>query len=64
MKNSDVVRMGIDRMIRERMRRKPDRATLRADLDEFLRRYAGTGPHRTEEEIEDLVSLAMDERRE
>ena len=56
--------MGIDRMIRERMRRKPDRATLRADLDEFLRRYAGTGPHRTEEEIEDLVSLAMDERRE
>ena len=58
-----VKRIDIDRVIRERMRGKPDRAALRADLDEYLRRYAGKGPHRTQEEIEDLVSDAMDERR-
>ncbi len=40
---SDLVREGIDRVIRERMHGKPDRATLRADLQEFLRRYAGKG---------------------
>ena len=59
---SDLVREGIDRVIRERMHGKPDRATLRADLQEYLRRYAGKGPYRAQEEIEDLVSAAMDER--
>jgi hypothetical protein len=62
MKQSDLVRQGIDRVIRERMRGKPDRAALRAALSEFLRRYAGKGPHRSQEEIEDLVSTAMDDR--
>jgi hypothetical protein len=57
-----VKHFDIDRMIRERSPDKPDRATLRADLDEYLRRYAGKGPHRTQEEIEDLVSSVMDER--
>ena len=58
-----VKRIDIDRVIRDRMHCKPDRAALRADLDEYLRRYASRGPHRTQEEIEDLVSDAMDERR-
>jgi hypothetical protein len=44
------------------MHGKPDRAALRADLQEYLRRYAGKGPHRAQEEIEDLVSAAMNER--
>jgi hypothetical protein len=57
-----VKHLDIGRIIRERARDKPDRATLRADLDEYLRRYAGKGPHRTQEEIEDLVSSVMDER--
>ena len=59
---SDLVREGIDRVIRERMRGKPDRATLRADLQEYLRRYTGTVPRRAQEEIEDLITVAMDER--
>jgi Arc/MetJ-type ribon-helix-helix transcriptional regulator len=59
---SDLVREGIDRVIRERMRGQPDRAALRADLKEFLRRYTGTGPGRAQEEIEDLITVAMDER--
>ena len=59
---SDLVREGIDRVIRERMHGKPDRATLRADLQEFLRRFTGTGPKRAPEEIEDLVTTVMDER--
>lgn len=59
---SDLVREGIDRVIRERMRRPPDRAKLRADLHAYLEKYAGSGAKRTEDEIEDLVSEAMDER--
>ena len=59
---SDLVREGIDRVIRERMHGKPDRATLRADLKEYLRRYTGTAPRRAQEEIEDLITVAMDER--
>jgi transposase len=59
---SDLVREGIDRVIRERVRGTPDRATLRADLQEFLRRFTGTGPKRAQEEIEDLVTTVMDER--
>jgi hypothetical protein len=55
--------MDIDRIIRERMHGKPERTALQADLDEYLRRFAGKGPHRAQEEIEDLVSDAMDERR-
>ena len=57
-----VEHLNIDRIIRERAHDKPDRAALRADLAEYLRRYAGRGPHRTQEEIEDLVSDVMDER--
>ena len=58
-----VKRIDIDRIIRERMRGKPNRAALQAELMEFLRRYAGKGPHRSQEEIEDLVSAVMDERK-
>ena len=59
----DEIRRGIDRVIRERMENgKPDRATLRAGVEEFRRRYIGTGPFLSEEEIEELVSTAMDER--
>ncbi len=57
-----VEHLDVDRFIRERAPDKPDRATLRADLDEYLRRYAGKGPHRTQDQIEDLVSSVMDER--
>ena len=64
MKHSDLIRNGIDRVIRERMRGKPDRAALARGLSEFLGRYAGKGPHRTQEEIEELVTVAMDERSE
>lgn len=59
---SDLVREGIDRVIRERMRGRPDRAKLRDDLQAFLRKYAGTGPKSTESEIEELVTEAMNER--
>jgi hypothetical protein len=63
MKHPNLIHMHLERMIRKRMGRKPDGVTPRADLTEFLRRNAGKGPHRTQEEIEDLVSAAMDERR-
>jgi len=59
---SDLVREGIDRVIRERMRGRPDRARLRDDLQAFLRKYTGKGPKSTESEIEDLVTEAMNER--
>jgi len=35
---------------------KRERNELRANLQAFLERYAGTGPERSLEEIEDLVS--------
>lgn len=53
---SDLVREGIDRVIRERMNGKPDRAALRADLHAYLEKYAGKGPKRTFEENEQLIS--------
>ena len=54
---SDLVREGIDRVISERMNNpQRDRNVLRANLQVFLERYAGTGPERSLEEIEDLVS--------
>ncbi len=53
---SDLVREGIDRVIRERMNGQPDRAALRADLRAYLEKYAGKGPKRTAEEDEGLIS--------
>lgn len=54
---SDLVREGIDRVISERMNRPGrERNELRANLQAFLRRYAGTGPERSLEEIEELAS--------
>ena len=53
---SDLVREGIDRVIRERMRGKPDRAALRADLQAYLAKYAGKGPRRTPDENEKRIS--------
>lgn len=54
---SDLVREGIDRVISERMNKPPrERAKLRENLQAFLERYADTGPERSLEEIEDLVS--------
>ncbi|HEV3157709.1 MAG TPA: ribbon-helix-helix protein, CopG family [Candidatus Baltobacteraceae bacterium] len=56
---SDLVREGIDRVISERMNQPPrERAELRASLESFLRRYVGSGPERSLEEIEALVSAS------
>ena len=53
---SDLVREGIDRVIRERMRGKPDRAALRADLQAYLQKYTGKGPKRSPDENERRIS--------
>jgi hypothetical protein len=58
-----VKRRDLDRIIRERKPGKPDPVALRADLNEYLHHYAGKGPHRSQEEIEDLVSSVMEEHR-
>ncbi len=56
---SDLVREGIDRVISERMNcPRRERNELRTNLQAFLQRYAGTGPERSLEEIEELVSDA------
>jgi hypothetical protein len=60
-----AIRVRIDQVI-ERSRRepKPSRAERSAALDAFLERYAGTGPYRTDAEIELLVDEVMRERDE
>jgi hypothetical protein len=56
---SELVREGIDRVISERMNRPPkERTELRMNMEAFLQEYAGSGPERTLEEIENLVSEA------
>lgn len=53
---SNLIRESIDRLVAERLRGTPsDREKLRADFDEFVKRWSGTGPGRTLAEIEDLV---------
>ena len=59
---SDLVREGIDRVIRERMKGQPDRAALRADLRAYLAKYAGKGPRRTPEEDERSISEVTGKR--
>jgi Arc/MetJ-type ribon-helix-helix transcriptional regulator len=61
---SELVREGIDRVISERMNRQPgERAELRAKVEAFFLQYAGSGPERSDEEIEDLVSEASEIQR-
>ena len=56
---AELVREGIDRVIRDRMKNPSnERAQLKADLDTFLRKYAGKGRQRTDEEIDDIVTEA------
>jgi Arc/MetJ-type ribon-helix-helix transcriptional regulator len=54
---SDLVREGIDRVIRERVKGPTDRAQLRSELDAFLAKHEGKAASRTVEQIEDLISL-------
>jgi hypothetical protein len=56
---AELVREGIDRVIRDRIKNpRNERAQLKADLDTFLRKYAGKGRQRTDEEIDDIVTEA------
>ncbi len=58
---AELVREGIDRVIRDRMANpRSERAQLKADLDAYLEKYAGKGPRLTGEEIDDTVSEARD----
>jgi hypothetical protein len=60
---AELVREGIDRVIRDRMKNpRNERAQLQSDLDAYLRKYAGKGRQRTEEEIDDIVSEARGKR--
>jgi len=61
---SNLVREGIDRVIFARMNEpRRERHELRANLEAFLQRHAGTGPNRTVDEIEELVSSVDAEAR-
>lgn len=61
---AELVREGIDRVIRDRMRNpRTERAQLRADLESYLEKYAGKGRDRTEDEIDELVTQAAKRRR-
>ena len=59
---SDLVREGIDRVIRERMRGKPDRAALRDDLQAYLEKYTGRGPKRSPQENDRRLSAVNGKR--
>lgn len=60
---AELVREGIDRVIRDRMKNpNGERVQLKADLDAYLERYAGKGQARTDEEIDDMVSEARGKR--
>lgn len=58
-----AIRVRVDQVL-ERSRRepKPSRAELSEALDAYLERHAGSGPYRTDAEIESLVDEAMRER--
>jgi len=58
---AELVREGIDCVIRDRMSgSRNERAQLKADLQAYLKKYAGKGPERTAEGIEDLVAEARE----
>jgi Arc/MetJ-type ribon-helix-helix transcriptional regulator len=60
---AELVREGIDRVIRDRMRNpRNERAQLQADLDAYLKKYAGKGRARTDAEIDEIVTEAMGKR--
>ena len=60
---AELVREGIDRLIHDRMKNpRGERAQLKADLDAYLRKYAGKGKPRTDEEIDDIVTEARGKR--
>ena len=60
---AELVREGIDRLIHDRMKNpRGERAQLKADLDAYLRKYAGKGKQRTDEEIDDIVTEARGKR--
>ncbi|HEY6237193.1 MAG TPA: hypothetical protein VIW69_18970 [Candidatus Elarobacter sp.] len=60
---AELVREGIDRLIHDRMKNpRGERAQLKADLDAYLRKYAGKGKSRTDEEIDDIVTEARGKR--
>jgi Arc/MetJ-type ribon-helix-helix transcriptional regulator len=60
---AELVREGIDRVIRDRMKNpRGERAQLKADLDAYLRKYAGKGQSRTDQEIDDIVTEARGKR--
>ena len=60
---AELVREGIDRVIRDRMKNPSnERAQLQADLEAYLRKYAGKGRQRTDEEIDDIVTEARGKR--
>jgi Arc/MetJ-type ribon-helix-helix transcriptional regulator len=60
---AELVREGIDRVIRDRMRNpRNERVKLQADLEAYLKKYAGTGPSVTENEIDDIVAEATGKR--
>lgn len=60
---AELVREGIDRVIRDRVHSsRNERAQLKADLDTYLRKYAGKGRERTDEEIDDIVTEARGKR--
>jgi tRNA splicing ligase len=56
---ADLVREGIDRVIRDRVNNPHnERVQLQADLEAYLEKYAGKGKHRTDAEIDALVDEA------
>ena len=60
---AELVREGIDRVIRDRMKNpRSERAQLKAGLDAYLQKYAGKGRSRTDEEIEEIVTEARGKR--
>lgn len=60
---AELVREGIDRVIRDRIRNsRSERVQLKADLDTYLRKYAAKGRERTDEEIDDIVTEARRKR--
>jgi hypothetical protein len=60
---AELVREGIDRVIRDRIKNPHgERVQLRADLDAYLRKYAGKGQGRADREIDDIVTEARGKR--
>jgi hypothetical protein len=56
---AELVREGIDRVIRDRVKNpRNERTRLRADLETYLETYAGQGDYRTDSDIDELVDEA------